>query len=42
MIGGLKIRSDDIVIDTSIQSRLKGIQKALLKHKITGAQYYEN
>ena len=42
LLGGMELRSGDLVLNASLQSRLKGMQKALLERKVTGEQYYEN
>ncbi len=42
LIGGLVIRSNDTVFDTSIRSRLRRIKQRLKDRKITGEAYYEN
>jgi len=42
LIGGLYIRSGDLMIDTSIRTSLNLYKKTLLERKILGEEYYEN
>ncbi len=42
LISGLVLYSDDLIVDTSIQGRLKRLQAAFLKHRIAGENFYEN
>ena len=42
LIGGLVIRSGDLLIDTSVQHDLVRLREKLLKQKILGEAFYEN
>ena len=42
LLAGLSIRSGDLVLNSSLQNRIRGIQKTLLECRVTGTQYYEN
>lgn len=42
LIGGLLIRSDDIMIDTSLRSGLRRIRTTLLNRKTIGEEFYED
>jgi F-type H+-transporting ATPase subunit delta len=42
LIGGLYIRSGDLMIDASIKNSLAMYKKTLLDRKILGEGYYEN
>lgn len=42
LLGGLKIRTGDIMIDSSKQSQLANLRKILMQRKILGEDYYEN
>ena len=42
LLGGIVVKSGDLVMDTSIKSSLAEIKKGLLSKKILGEGYYEN
>ncbi len=42
LIGGMVIRSGDILIDTSVKSGLAELKRTLLSSKTLGEEYYEN
>jgi len=42
LIGGMIIRSGDLMIDTSVETSLIRMRKALLERRILGEGYYEN
>ncbi|MBX7058186.1 MAG: ATP synthase F1 subunit delta [Leptospirales bacterium] len=42
LIGGVVVRSGDLVIDSSISSRLKRLRQILLARKVAGEAFYEN
>ncbi|MCB1326305.1 MAG: ATP synthase F1 subunit delta [Spirochaetales bacterium] len=42
LIGGVVVRSGDLLFDSSISNRLKRIRQAILERKIVGKAYYEN
>ncbi len=42
LIGGLVIRSSDILIDTSLRSGLRRIRAALKRRRTIGGEYYED
>ncbi|MCB1172239.1 MAG: ATP synthase F1 subunit delta [Leptospiraceae bacterium] len=42
LIGGLVIHAGDVLIDTSMQSKLKRLRTQMLDQKIFGEKYYEN
>jgi F-type H+-transporting ATPase subunit delta len=42
LVGGVLVRAGDMVIDTSILSRLKRLKQTMLNRKIAGEVYYEN
>ncbi len=42
LIGGVLIRSEDLVIDSTIASRLKRLKHTLMTRKLAGEAFYEN
>ncbi len=42
IIGGMVIRSEDLMIDTSVKSGLERMRRALFKRKLLGEEFYEN
>lgn len=42
IIGGMVIRSGDLMIDTSIKSGLERMKRTLFRRKILGEEFYEN
>ena len=42
LLGGMKIRSGDLLIDSSKQSQLASLKQILMTRKILGEEYYEN
>jgi F-type H+-transporting ATPase subunit delta len=42
LLGGMKIRSGDLLIDSSKKSQLAGLRQSLMQRKILGEEYYEN
>jgi len=42
LLGGVLIRSEDLVLDSSIKRRLQRLKHNLLERKIAGEDYYEN
>lgn len=42
LIGGVVIRSGDLMVDTSIKNHLNKMRNVLLETKILGGEYYEN
>ena len=42
LLGGMKIRSGDLLIDSSYQSKLASLRQILTTRKILGEEYYEN
>lgn len=42
ILGGMVIRSGDLMIDTSVRSGLERMKRALFKRKLLGEEFYEN
>lgn len=42
LLGGMVIRSGDLLIDSSMQSKLASLRQILMHRKILGEEYYEN
>lgn len=42
ILGGIVIRSKNLMIDTSVKTGLERMRRSLLKRKILGEEYYEN
>ncbi|MDH5656965.1 MAG: F0F1 ATP synthase subunit delta, partial [Spirochaetia bacterium] len=42
LLGGIVVKSGDLMVDTSIKTSLEIIRQSLVGKKILGEKYYEN